>query len=55
MNHIWAFQSISPNGHYQYICANCSLRATLEVFGDRLHDLGHGIVCYREPIQLELL
>ena len=54
MTHIWAFQAISPAGSYQYICAYCSLRATLEVFGD-LQDLGAGIMCYREPVQLELV
>jgi hypothetical protein len=54
MTHLWAFQALSPNGHYQYLCAHCGLRVTLEVYND-LQDLGAGILCVRDPTQLELL
>lgn len=54
MTHIWSFQGINDRSMYNYRCAHCGLEAVLEVYGD-LADLGAGIICQRDPIQLELL
>lgn len=53
MTHLWVFQSMSKINHYNYRCCNCTLDVTIEYFND-LQDLGKGIVCYRELVQLEL-
>ena len=53
MNHLWVFQSINAVHHYNYRCCNCDLDVAIEYFND-LGDLGAGIVCYHEPVQLEL-
>jgi hypothetical protein len=53
MIHLWVFQGINDKHHYDYRCCNCGLDVALEYFND-LQDLGKGVVCYREPIQLEL-
>lgn len=53
MKHLWVFQGINDVSRYDYRCVNCNLSSVLEFFND-LQDLGSGILCYREPIQLEL-
>lgn len=54
MTHIWMFLGMNDSSRYNYRCVNCELLAVLETYGD-LQDLGAGISCFREPIQLELL
>ena len=52
--HIWCYYGVDVKLQYVYRCVGCGLIASLEVFGD-LQDLGNGILCATDPIQLELI